>query len=32
MQRLINELKNILKPNIKIKTKIRNTIQEKPII
>ena len=32
MQRLINELENILKSDIKIETKIKNIIQEKPII
>ena len=32
MQRLIDKLKNILKPDAKIETKIRNIIQEKFII
>ena len=32
MQRLIDELKNILKPDIEIETKIRNIIQKKFII
>ena len=32
MQRLIDELKIILKPNTKIETKIRNTIRGKFII
>ena len=32
MQRLIDELKNILKPDTEIKTKIRNIIRKKSVI